>query len=411
MTIRWNGSKSQQFIFHNYYYFLVAVNTACMFLPVIRIGVTMALVILYQYLNISTGKRSDRLSSLTFVFLIYTLLSIQGYIYNGVPISAYIEDFTTQSSAMIFFFIAYSTKVDKEKFYRTYIIAIALAELIGFYYYLHPTAYYFQFISDHFTGDYEGQVNDPTKIARFQSLFGSTVTGSLSVILFVLSFYRWSSFKDDEKIIRIVWLAISVIAFAAAIMTNQRSAMVMIIVCLGAMALYLIRYKQKNIMPFILILIVVGMVLYPLLMGDLSDFLVEWLERLDSVGGAIGERDSQWTGVLYNSPNIILGAGLGSVGHHAIGSVGYHVPDGGLVKLLAEFGIIGFSIFIVIILQSFLKGIKFLMPLYREVLVVFVCVMQSIGSNILSFQQVVPLFWFCLGVIASYRRVKKYNIS
>ena len=192
-------------------------------------------------------------------------------------------------------------------------------------------------------------------------------------------------------------------------MTNQRSAMVMAFFCLIAMFFFIIFYKKDIIVPFLFILIIVIVIVYPLLLSDYYDFFITWSERLDNVGDAVGERDSQWISVLLNSQNLITGTGLGSVGHHSLDYGKYHVPDGGLIKYLAEFGVVGMSIFISIIIVSIMKGVNHLKYLYRELLVIVVCIAQSIGSNILSFQHVVPMFWFCVGVIASYKKKKDYK--
>ena len=408
MTIQWNGSKSQQWIVNNYYFILLAIYFSCIYLPFIRTGVTMGLFILFLYSHSKIVGKSDRQSSIVFVFFVYVLLSIQGYLYNGIPISAYIEDLATQSTPMIFFFIAYNKRIDKEDFYKNYIYAIVLSLIIGLYFYIFPSGQYISYAERAFSSNYESQLDYVNYIIRFNSIFGSVVTGSLSVLLFVLSFYRWCIYEDDDLKYRYFWLFSSILSFLCAFMTSQRSAMVMAVFSLAAMAFFILRYNKRSVIPFVLITIAAIMIVLPWAMTNFGDFFAEWTERLDSVGEAVGERDNQWISVLSNSKNIILGTGLGSVGHHAIEYGKFVVPDGGLVKYIAEFGIIGMAIFVLILINAFVKGIKNMKLLYRELLVVFVVVAQSVGSNVLSFQQVLPLFWFSIGVIASYKKPKKF---
>ena len=130
MTIQWNGSKSQQWIVNNYYFILLAIYFSCIYLPFIRTGVTMGLFILFLYSHSKIVGKSDRQSSIVFVFFVYVLLSIQGYLYNGIPISAYIEDLATQSTPMIFFFIAYNKRTDNLEIDLTSSSTSILAKLI-----------------------------------------------------------------------------------------------------------------------------------------------------------------------------------------------------------------------------------------------------------------------------------------
>ena len=118
-------------------------------------GVAMSILLLFLWLNVSI-RQSSYNSSLVFLYLCYILVSIQGYLYNGIPISVYLSELGTQVLPIIFFFIAFSfSDEEKEKFYKTYIYAISLSLIIGLFFYIFPSAQYSAYISSHFSSNYD----------------------------------------------------------------------------------------------------------------------------------------------------------------------------------------------------------------------------------------------------------------
>ena len=124
--------------------------------------------------------------------------------------------------------------------------------------------------------------------------------------------------------------------------------------------------------------------------------------RLASLPLAVGERSEQWVAAVNNMYSTWLGNGLGANGHRAIGlEDAFVVADGGLVKSYCEQGIFGFSMFIYILILTFKKGLGNIKEYSAEVGIAAIAILQSIGSNILSFQLAVPIFWFAIGRIHS----------
>ena len=399
MRIYWKGSVRQRWEAINYYWLLLCVYLIAIYIPTIGMGVAMSILLLFLWLNVSI-RQSSYNSSLVFLYLCYILVSIQGYLYNGIPISVYLSELGTQVLPIIFFFIAFSfSDEEKEKFYKTYIYAISLSLIIGLFFYIFPSAQYSAYISSHFSSNYDSQLDYINYVIRFASLFGSVATGSLSVFLFIITFYSVFIKKENNNTLQFVLMI--VLGATSAFMTLQRSAMAMLL--FSAFVLIIFSLKSHSLKSLSLLLLFSVLVLtgiyyaseqYGLFFENLS-------ERINDMGGALSERDVQWKETFRNSKNIVFGTGIGSAGHHAIGYTKYYIADGGLFTIVAELGFVGASIFFLLIFNNLYQGRRFRKFLLREYLIVIVCLVQSIGSNTLMFQNIAPIFWFCLGVISS----------
>ena len=122
--------------------------------------------------------------------------------------------------------------------------------------------------------------------------------------------------------------------------------------------------------------------------------------RLESLPGAVSERSEQWVAAVNNMYSTWIGNGLGANGHRALGIEDAHViADGGLIKLYCEEGVIGFSVFLYIILNAVKKGLGDIKDFYTELGLMAVTLLQSIGSNVIAFQRAAPIFWFAIGRI------------
>ena len=56
-------------------------------------------------------------------------------------------------------------------------------------------------------------------------------------------------------------------------------------------------------------------------------------------------------------------------------------------------------IFIALIIINLVKGVKNFRLLYAQVMIVIAISLQAIGSNMLEYQIIMPLFWLSLGEI------------
>ena len=92
-----------------------------------------------------------------------------------------------------------------------------------------------------------------------------------------------------------------------------------------------------------------------------------------------------------------FGFGLGAAGNKA--SV-YHmqvVPDGNLIRILVETGIVGIISFSIMNGNAILNGIK--RKQYYLTLIILLFLAHSIGSNVLDFYYGSFVYWYILGFL------------
>jgi riboflavin transporter FmnP len=122
------------------------------------------------------------------------------------------------------------------------------------------------------------------------------------------------------------------------------------------------------------------------------------------ISEAIGERRGNWLDA-FKGGNIIWGGGLGAFGHKVLEYSKVVIADGNYFKMIAEVGIIGTFIFIAIVIRSLIAGFKDFRNKYLEIGIVMGLAIQAIGSNILTYQIIVPIFWYAVGRLANKKSI------
>lgn len=398
MVLNWHGSRNLINISINYYIILVATYWLSIYLPIIRPGVVMSIILIILISGLRVKKSGSEIQLLVTIFALYSIISIIWYLYNDIPLSAYWGDLTNQSFPIVFFYIAYSNRGIKEIFYKKTIYAISIALIVGLYYYFMNPQVYLDFMVRTSDSTYIGKVGT---IQRFNSLFGSTFTGTLSVYLIILSiyyFYYNNYFGKRSYLLMFIYL----LGLVSAQLTSQRSAMVMSLVVIIAFYIIGIAKNKKIELKFNFFNLILLFTIIFIFISLFKDYFDIIFERLESLENGYGDRDSQWKENFKHHSNLLFGSGLGSVGHKAIGFVKYPIYDGALFKYISELGIFGFIIFLLIIIRSALYKLAYIDILWREYMIILVCILQSTASNTLAAQVILPLFWFSIGIISSY---------
>lgn len=390
------------FVLENYYVILVCIYFSSIYIPAIRTGVTMAAIMLF--LIVTRIKMVGIYSGAVSLYVAYSLFSMQGYMYNGVPFSLYVEEFTAQMLPVSFFFLAILPETNVERFYKKTMFALLFAIVVGFYYYEYSPSEFVRYMVTHGTVGYEGELEREDFMIRFSSIFGSIVTGTISCYLLILSLFCIVGSKDAGKKTMTFYSIIFIISIASSMMTQQRSSMVMSIFIVAFAFCYLnMTYSEsRKRINLLLVLVAISCLLYT---SNFSLYTESIAKRFDEVGmSTYDSRSDQWIGNFENNTNIVLGTGLGSASPRAMDYVKNYIADGYLFKIIAEFGIVGFALFMYIICSIAIRSRHDFGLLMREYLVILLCLFQSTGSNTLSFQAVAPLFWFCLGVMERNNR-------
>ncbi len=376
-----------------YYPFVMFGYLLTLILSGMRPGVLGAVLLLCVAAELVIKKRvvlKHTLDWLTVAYVVYNLLSVIWLVKSGLPVKIYAEEFSN-SILPVVFYMAGRTAADRTKeFYKKFIAAVVLICVAGLVLYITAPQFYLDYLVK---WSYISKADAPTMHIRMHSVIGSTILGFLSVCGMLASSYFMKDAKERKA-----GIIFFVLNFIFAILSNQRSAMVVAVLVILYIN-YILFFELKLIAKKYLA--VEGGVMIAAFAG----LCIVWFDvirkvyaRLISLPGAIGQRSEQWVAAVNNMYSYWLGNGLGANGHKALDFDGTHViADGGLVKMFCEEGILGFSIFVYILILLYSKSRRNLKNCYVEIGIISIALLQSIGSNIICFQLAAPVFWFAIG--------------
>jgi len=371
-----------------YYFIIIGILSLGMFIPEIRIGVIASIIILiFMIKYLWKGPLlKNNIDVLVLFYIVYNTISFLWFISSGLPISVFIREYSNSILPIFFYYFAKLYDKKNKNFYQITLKAILLCFVIGFILFLKQPYYYRAYLDS-----IEGTGTNIILTSNyFRSLVGLTMTGSLGVVGVVMSFSNIIKSKGRKGKIA---LMVCIIAIA---LTFRRSAM---FVALAAFFVFhylgYIKYtllKKRILIAEIVILFLI--ILY------LNENFGEWVlmldERFNMLSEAVDERSGSWVeGLQYG--NLIIGDGLGVFGHKAVEYSDKYIPDGNYIRMLAELGVIGTSIFFSIIIGTLFKGFKKLRVYFLELGIIIGLCIQAVGSDIFSFQLIVPILWYSVG--------------
>lgn len=385
-------------LFEYYYFIILLIILIQLYIyPGVRLGVVSSIVILFvafKTIKIVDITRSSILNKLVLGYLFYNTASVILYIYSEIPLSVYFAEWSNSILPISFFYMAHNSVNDDYKFYNNTLIVIIISFILGFYLWITEPPVYRVFMD---TTEGPG-----TDMFFFESLYGLTATGALSVIGFLIStrIIASSSGKGGK-------LAM-LICVIASLLTFRRSSMLALFISFLFMH-YLLFWQYNFIKKRYFLLEAIFLIsIYNYFVNDYSEFIDSILERGSMVTEAFSERSGTW-GYAFQDFSVIFGKGLGSAGHKAIGFSKTLIPDGNYFKMISEIGILGSFLFISIIIAFVFLSIKEFINNYLEVGIVLSICLIGIGSNIFEYQSIAPIFWFSIGRI-SHNHINKYQL-
>jgi len=371
---------------------MLIVYLLAIFIPgLVRLGVVASLIISFfivEYFirnKLSVGRGFDILI-LSYVLL--NFVSLIWFFLSGLPISVYIQEFSNSILPVFFYFFAKNKDENNLDFYRNTLMALVLFFVIGFvFFFLQPYNYRY------FLSTIDGVGTNPISTSEFyRSILGITATGSLGAIGVLISFSKIIDTEGHKGKISFI------ICLIAVILTFRRSALFVTLAAI--IALHYLAYFKFNLLKkrylILEITLLTGTIIF--LLKKNPEFLPDLGDRLKMIFDAFGERSKSWSDGLKHG-NLIIGSGLGVFSHKAVPYSDKFIPDGNYVRMLAEIGVLGIFIFISIIISTIIKGIKSLSEYYLEVGIIIAICLQALGSDIFSFQIVIPIFWYSIGRI------------
>lgn len=398
-TLSININRNTRLLIENYYLIVFIVYFSSIYFHIIRTGVTMTIILIYLLVNSRIKNYGNTYSQALYFFALYCVFSIVGYLYNEISTYPYFAEFSNQLLPMMLFFISPCT-INKEIFFDRAALGIALSLIVGIYFLIDAPSYYIEFVKNIGDGEYDQKIN--TIGLRFQSIYGSIITGTLCVYLVVLSSFRlfYSKLKFSAYLLNTIYF---ILGICCGMMTQQRSAMVVIIALVFMpFLLFILRGRKLNNYYTCLVIVLISF-LFIYLIAIIPDYIERFIYRFLEIESGLSDRDDQWKTALYHNPNVITGIGLGSSGHKAQGYYKYLIFDGAYWKIFSEVGIVGFLLMFIPLLKILLGNLKNIIPLYRCYMIVISVMIQSIASNTMCFMLTLPMFWFGLRSINYYK--------
>lgn len=352
-------------------------------------------------------KRKNTIFTALFVLSIASLFS---YLYNDRPFECAHNDLFNTVPAMLFFLIALNEKDCNRHFYDYYMYVSSAIYLLGIFCYILTPGWYVNSLAEArsasllnrgvevgFDGD---TVLDSL---RFSAFFINSYPISLFSI-YTLSLSLFSFFKRSGKGKYSLYCII--ISLVTAILSMHRvSIACAVLIIVFFLVNEIVNGRGTTVLKIIIVSIICVFTSMLFLDGfqdrflDLFDMLLERTEDM-SVSSAYNERQGLTNELFSQWKYVIFGHGIGSGGPQArfLGYPG--VSDAGYAKLLFENGIVGFSLFLLLVVTTCVRGLKYFQYYIAELaIIVFVCI-AMLGSNSLSiaYIYIIP-FWYSLGKI------------
>lgn len=289
----------------------------------------------------------------TIIWLIFGIILI-GSIAISMDIQSSIE-VTALIIMGIIIKIIYENNKDGEKWTIFFVNSLLLASGI------HVFATILQLIFPNLINQINSVLLVQSNLDMNQQLYESGgyagITGQTSINAFYISIFIGITFcrvllnKEYKK----TNLILFVIGMVALFLTGKRGMLLYVIFSIIFISFYLINKDKKNNLKYLLMLAIIILVAYIVLLNiPEAQNILEKMQLLEENGDVLNGRDVLWNKSMnIFKDNKILGIGIGTV-QNLIGDYSHNV----YIQLLAETGIIGFSVYCVAIIISFMQTIK-----------------------------------------------------
>lgn len=406
--------KIEDFLIEHYYFFVIGgyfLRIVTEFRPGLFI-LLLNMVILGCHSLAYSKSHAIKCTSVT-LFTLCLILSFIMFLWNDQGISVYVNSAIYVITPIVCFMATPRSKEGVNKFYRSFLMAETINNIFGIIcFYLKPT-FYVNYIYRTSSAAYE-QVMHHAGFGRLITLFGSIETGVLAGVGVMIGILLLQRYQKDKMII----IAI-IVNFAAVILSQQRGPFFSIILLLGFLIIYSILKGKRIINPVIPIVIILVFIATMFFLYTYKHTVFVWMtERLTNPSSAINDRyDYQWD-VVKNDTSIfqwLLGKGLGHVGLFVTDTaITKRIWDNMYFNMISEIGIIGFSIFIFIILRCSKVFITDIIANALYFAPVFAIAFQGMGTTMNYYPQIMGMFWFSVGCLfhnAYYLQVNCNNIA
>lgn len=341
-------------------------------------------------------------------YILYLMLTGLKYSFNDVSFNIYISALIEQILPMFMFYIGTAKNIDHKKLMTVMICSFAIMLTFTLYAYFTMPSWYVSYLNG-LKGLSDKEYGE-TYYSTYMRFTG-TWANSYDVMYLGFAVFSYSIvriFVGNYR--RFYMYYVAAISFIALILCQQRSAIAGSIVVLIVMFAYYVRnFKRRKLsigwMVAIVIMMIMGAFYYFAdRVSELSLMFDDILKRF-SFTQAFSERADKVFRVFDVWKDPFFGDGLGIYSQAAHFSGYISVNDCEWIKMLTETGIVGLFMFIYIILKQIKKALLNYRYYYFELAVVIFYLVAMIGSDSLSMESIMSIFfWYSLG---SINRIKE----
>jgi hypothetical protein len=343
------------------------------------------------------------------LFLLWILYILISGLTADLPARYMAEEFKRFIAPTLFVYVGMYSK--KDDIYKYYIYSIFVSVVVGFVLLIQQPAWYINFLIECFNNTwYADSSEDASSIMetafRFQSFFVDSYAisyfVSFALCIVLCDIYKTNSILKSQKI-KLLYLIVFVVAI---ILSGFRVAMAYMLLAFLWMLAYGIVTKnphKKIFVGAVIAFFAFVLAIFVFLSDNeyfsfLKENLTERLSDMSFENAMEGSRNAQKEKVLESWQDIIFGDGTSSKGAQARIDELPAITDGGYVKMLVENGIVGVSIFAMIILITIRKCLANLRYYMVELLIIGYVLVSMLGANSLAMHWCfVILFWFAVG--------------
>ena len=370
------------------------------------------LVTLFYILRFGIGK-SKAAKTFT-VFCLLVALSFIQYTYNERPFICYINDASNYLAAMLYFYVGITDDRPGRTFYNKMMFSIAIVFILGLFCYVTTPPWYIDRnveIMSQETGVEYGE-NSMLEALRFGAFFGDSYSVShLSVFCSAVALFAIAYTQGRDRIIAIVCLIVGLVSSITSMHRASILGSVIAIVMYVYFNLKTDRHKANTIVILLSIFVVLALFMFlpstTERVGDIAGMVTERVDDNMDLNKALQER--KFTKELMSGMKFfVFGHGLGSGGGsvRAFGFPG--ITDMQYIKMFYENGFVGAVLFILIILRTIMRGVKYIRYYLTEIIIVLFILAAMMGSNSLSiYYFIVFPFWYAVGRINNSNYLQK----
>ena len=386
----------------NYYWiyvllaFMSFLGLPDMYFIIILCMVALTLVSLQNY-----PLKWNSMDGLVVLFMTYLLLS---FFFSNYRLSIWYYGVKSQMIPMLFYFIGRNRLFEDNKFLERMRIPMLIAMVVGLLLYFWAPDWYMARRTAGLAEDSSlNAFHEVTRLSSFWPWSYAMGFGSL----FYFMYYSKDFFlqKVDYKKIGYLIIAVLTLFFA-----QQRVSIAFFCLYLVYMTVFANRRYRKRLFYLWGFMFLAAIGIYVFMINYADGSFVEYVlnRSTDSDSNIVVDRFGLFADLWHVS---MLGDGLGRYGHMVLMYNMRSITDCEYIRLMAELGIIGCSIFALIYYKALRKAFHHRKIFMFEMMVVLFYLVAMIGATPLENDSMQPfLFWYCIGRIANGELLKKKRI-